>query len=211
MPPEAQSRLCHSCASCFTLTRSCYTISARFSPVTQVESSTEPIILNDTTTSPFGLAVVSPCAFWLWQSNCMLEIKHHIIGELPEPCPVPWIGNFFQCWFKCWMSWMITSIYIWSLLESLHVHTLPFYVFHIFCLISVLLTWEFDHSMMLHHYRILYRLIVWESKYFFLVLQSMWLMYNLCLGILHIVLDWFFPSFCACCIASLHTAPMRKL
>ena len=30
----------------------------------------------------------------------MLEIKHQIIGELPDPCPVPWIGNFLQCRYE---------------------------------------------------------------------------------------------------------------
>ena len=34
-------------------------------PVTQVESSTKPIMLNDTTTSPFGVDDVIPWAFWL--------------------------------------------------------------------------------------------------------------------------------------------------
>ena len=58
-------------------------------PITQIESSTNPMILNDTTMFPLGLAVVSPCAFCLWQLNNILEMKHHIIGEFPDPCPVP--------------------------------------------------------------------------------------------------------------------------
>ena len=33
------------------------------SPITQVELSTKPLMLNDTITSPLGLAVISPCVF----------------------------------------------------------------------------------------------------------------------------------------------------
>ena len=30
----------------------------------------------------------------------MLDIKHQIIGEFPDPCPVPCIGNFLQCLYE---------------------------------------------------------------------------------------------------------------
>ena len=89
----------------------------------------------------------------------------------------------------CLTFLMIISICIRPLLELLHGHTLPFYVLNIFCLVSSLLTLIFDCSMMQHHCWSLYRLIEWESKYLFSILPSMLLMCNLCLGILHIVLD----------------------
>ena len=135
LPPVVHSRSCHSYVTCFTLTRNCSTVSPLFSSVTQVKSSTKPIILNYTTTSPLGLAVVRSCASWLWQSNNVLETKYHIISDLPAPCPVPWIGNVLQG--RCEVFDIFDdnfNLYSASFLESLRVHNLTF-------LYSVFFTW----------------------------------------------------------------------
>ena len=97
--PDAHRRLCHNWALCFTWTNNCHIVSFLLPPVMHVKSSTKPMMLNDMVMSPIRLYDVIPWAFWLWWSNNILEMKHHVMGELPNPWPVPWIRNFPQCWY----------------------------------------------------------------------------------------------------------------
>jgi hypothetical protein len=66
-------------------------------PVQLVESSTKPtsVILISSSVSGDSNKIPFACSSWL--SNSMQEMKHQIIGELLDPCPVPCIGNLLQC------------------------------------------------------------------------------------------------------------------
>ena len=120
----------------------------------------------------------------------MLEIKHHIVGVFPEPWAVTLIESFLQCRYEV-VEIFDDNFNFYSASCRVVVCTYtaflctPFF----FCLIISLLTLKSDYSMMQHHCRSLYWLIEWESKYLFSILPSILLMCNLCLWILHIILD----------------------
>ena len=58
-----------------------------------VQSSTNPTMESLTDSLPSGLVNVAPYETAWWMSQIVEEMKSQIAGELPLPCPLPYIGN----------------------------------------------------------------------------------------------------------------------
>ena len=88
-------RLFHSWASdCIRLNSSCIGASVWGwkSLRDPVESSTKPTIDKEVLLLPSGLMNCAPYDSILWTSKSVDDIKSQMLGELPLPWPVPWIG-----------------------------------------------------------------------------------------------------------------------
>ena len=91
-PPEHQSKSFHACASVCMLDiivskgNSVCGLKLLYVPVLL---STKPTIKIDTCSVPSGFMKVAPEAMALWTLHSVDDMKSHIPGELPLPCPLP--------------------------------------------------------------------------------------------------------------------------